>query len=102
MKPSTPTTLTPTPLALRPRETATALPISPPAYAKSRGVKPDTVRLWIRTGQLDAVNYAKNPGGKPCWKIFPDAIEKFEARRAARPAPKPERKTKSVEITEYV
>jgi hypothetical protein len=69
--------------------------ISPPTYANRIGVKSDTVRYWITTGQLDAVDFSKNSGGRPRWKIFPEAIAEFEARRAAKPAaPKPARQKK--------
>jgi hypothetical protein len=79
--------------------------LTPPAYARQLGVKPEKIRLWILRGELRAVNVAENIGGRPCWKIPPDAIEEFEARRAAKPpASKPKRKTKPLDsdCVEYV
>ena len=78
-------------------------PITPPVYAKSRGVKNDKVLYWIKTGELAAINFARNPGGRPSWKIFPEAIADFERRRASKPPPKqPPRQKKKTEIPRYV
>ena len=59
-------------------------PITPPTFAKSRGVKSDKVLHWIKTGELAAVNFATSPGGRPRWKIFPEAIADSERHRAAK------------------
>lgn len=63
-------------------------------YAELRGVGLDTVLHWIATGQLRAVNVAKNPNGlRPRWRIAADAIEAFEAARQVSPkAPAPRRR----------
>lgn len=47
----------------------------------------DTVRTWIATGQLKAVNAGKHPrGGKPRWKILQSDLEAFLAARSNGPA----------------
>ncbi|RIK74725.1 MAG: hypothetical protein DCC68_22510 [Planctomycetota bacterium] len=56
-----------------------------PEYADECGVSQHTVLDWIRTGELAAFNVARKPGGRPSWRISREAIEQFEAARAATP-----------------
>jgi len=65
--------------------------LSPPQAAKVLGVKSDTVRYWIHTGQLPAVNIAKKEGGRPQFAIPPAALETFKTRRSTRQPVKPKR-----------
>ena len=66
--------------------------LSPPEYAKRLGVKAAKVILWIQRGKLRAVNAATHQYGRPRWRIPPDAIAEFEARRAAKPVAKVSRR----------
>jgi excisionase family DNA binding protein len=59
--------------------------LTPPEVAKQLGVSADTVRGWISSGALKAVNVA-GPGKRPSHLISPDALAEFERRRAPEPA----------------
>lgn len=65
---------------------------TPPAIGRRYGVKPQKVLLWIANGELDAVNVAERPTGRPRWRITSEAIERFELRRSAVPRIKPQRR----------
>ncbi len=52
-------------------------------------VNPDKVRLWIRRGELRAVNTATARCGRPRWVGSPDALAEFERRRTSGPPPRP-------------
>ena len=59
----------------------------------------DKVRGFIRRGELLAVNLASHLSGKPQWRITPEAVAAFEARRTSAPPPKtPRRKKRTGEI----
>jgi hypothetical protein len=62
--------------------------LTPPEYARSRGVDAHKIAALIKSGELEAVNFATSTGGRPRWKISPEAIAIFEAARSATPAPK--------------
>jgi hypothetical protein len=79
--------------------------ITPPALAKLWQCKPSKIITWIRNGELEAINMARDPGGRPRYRITPEAIKKFEQRRTAQPAPKQPRryrKPKSTDFIEYI
>ncbi|HUY88991.1 MAG TPA: helix-turn-helix domain-containing protein [Pirellulales bacterium] len=59
--------------------------LTPPEVAKRLGVSADTVRGWISTGTLKAVNVA-GPGKRPSHRISPEALAEFEQRRTPAPA----------------
>jgi hypothetical protein len=75
---------------------------TPPAYAASRGLDVHQVLGWIKTGQLQAVNFSDG-AQRPRYRISPEAIAAFEAARSARPEPKITRirRRKDPNITEY-
>lgn len=59
----------------------------------------DTVRLWIRTGQLTASNVCRSPlAKKPRWRIRRADLEQFLASRQNRPpaVPTPRQSRRSV------
>lgn len=76
--------------------------VTPPQYARSRGVKPAKVLAWIASGELVGVNMADSPSGRPRWRISPEAIENFERRRSSQPTPKPTRKRRLPAVPKYV
>jgi excisionase family DNA binding protein len=65
--------------------------LSPPQVAKMLGVKGDTVRHWIHSGQLPAVNVAKKEGGRPQFAVTPAGLDIFATRRSTRPPVKQKR-----------
>ncbi len=53
----------------------------------------DKVRGLLGRGELVGVNMATNLTGRPQWRIAPEAVAAFEARRtSAPPPPKPARR----------
>lgn len=72
--------------------------------ATSRGVNVTKVLAWIDSGELKAVNCAKNRNGLPRWKIPAEALAAFDRARASTPSPPPAkaRGRKLNEPTEYV
>jgi transposase len=67
-------------------------------------VSPHTVLTWIRDGSMTAVNVARRPGGKPRWRITPEALQTFELLRSAQPVevkPRRRRKRESANVVEF-
>ena len=64
--------------------------------AKSLGCDQRAVLSWIHTCELEAVNTARRPLGKPRWKIPVEAWEAFKLARSNRativPASTPRRR----------
>ncbi len=76
--------------------------ISPNQLSKQLGIRPQKVLGWIARGELQAVNLADHTGGRPRWKILPEALEAFLAGRQSLPAVAPARRRKRlVGIKEY-
>lgn len=67
----------------------TTKPLTPPQLAKRFGVSVHKVLGWIASGEIVAVNMAEKLGGRPRWRIFPEAIEAFLLRRSSKPDVKP-------------
>ncbi|GEM_PF-1223890 len=59
--------------------------LTPPQVAQRYGVSPDTVRGWIASGQLPAVNVGK--GSRPRFRISADALREFDAKRPPKVVP---------------
>jgi transposase len=66
--------------------------ITPNTYAKRLGVSIHKILAWIRRGELRALNVANDTARRPQWKIMPEALAAFEAKRAAVPTTKPARR----------
>lgn len=62
--------------------------------AKQFRVAEGKVRGWIASHQLAAINVAADESCRPKWRISPEAIEAFVARRQAKPAVKISRRRK--------
>lgn len=78
--------------ALRPRRRAGskgAAPeanlLTPPQVAQRYGVSPDTVRAWIASGDLRAVNVGK--GKRPRYRVPGEAMKELDAKRLPRVVP---------------
>lgn len=69
---------------------------TPPQVAEKYGVKPETVRSWIASGELEAVNLASPKSTRSRWRVMPDALERFLAGRSNHKpeAAKPRRRRK--------
>ena len=81
---------------------------SPPQLAEELGVDPSKIRCLIRSGELRANNLATRDGGRPRWRIAPEALVEFLQRRQASanmtlrsPRRKRKCKRKSENVTEY-
>lgn len=76
---------------------------TPPEIAKLLRVSPDTVRGWIRSGELKASDLSATRGGRPSFRINEDSVRQFLALRSVSPPPKPtrRRKQRDIAITEY-
>jgi hypothetical protein len=61
------------------------LSFKPSEVAERYRIDTDKVFAWIRTGELPAINIAQSRGGRPRWRITPEALAAFEAARAAQP-----------------
>jgi transposase len=64
-----------------------------------------TVLHWIARGELAAVNVARAAGGKPHWRVTPEALQAFELLRSAQPIePQPQprrRRRRDAEVIEF-
>lgn len=69
------------------------------------GCKTAKVVQLIRSGQLEAFNITKTLGGRPRFRITPEALKHFEQQRSATPAPKQPRRyrrPKGSDFVEYI
>jgi hypothetical protein len=69
--------------------------------ARRLRVGEDTVRTWIKRGELVAVNTAAALCGKPRWIVTPAALEAFERRRSSGNAVKPIRRRGRLPVVDY-
>lgn len=60
--------------------------LTPPQIAKLLGVGVDKVAAFIERGELVAVNTSLT-GGRPRWKVEPEALRRFLDGRSNRPKP---------------
>jgi len=66
--------------------------LTPPQVARVLGVSPETVRGWIRSGELKAVNLADPQSPRPRYRIERDALTSFATgRETIAPTPNPQR-----------
>ncbi len=77
--------------------------LTPPEVARRFGVGADKVLIWIRNGELRAVNVATLASGRPRYAIDPADLAAFEQRRAvqAKPAAAPRRRKAPAGVIEY-
>ena len=73
----------------------TAKAMTPMQYAKTLGIDVETVRNWIRSGELAAVNTASSPAKKVRWRITMAAVADFEKRRSNRVKAQPEHRNRA-------
>jgi excisionase family DNA binding protein len=71
--------------------------------AETLRVNATKVGGWIARGELAAADVSSRSGGKPRWRISPDALEAFLLRRAAPDAPPVrKRRKRNPEVIEFV
>ena len=59
--------------------------LTPPEIARQYGLATTKVLLWIRTGELVALNLANRGCVRPRYSITPAALEAFEKSRRVVP-----------------
>lgn len=70
--------------------------------AERYGVTQHTVIAWIQSGDLKAVDVSRRRGGKPHWRISPEALEAFEfSRMPVPPPPKTRRRKRDPNVIEF-
>ena len=65
-----------------------------PEVAQRWGVSQDTVRRWIKSGELRYTDAAGVRGGRPHYVIDVADLAAFEARRSGGKTPTPKRRRK--------
>ena len=67
--------------------------LSPPKLARRWGKKPQAVLALIKSGELRALDLRAAGAKVPRWRISPEALAEFEAKRSNTPtvAPTPTR-----------
>lgn len=63
--------------------------VTPNRLADRWGISVRKIHEWIGSGELVALNVARDLKGKPQWIITAEAIANFEAKRSSKPSPKP-------------
>ena len=79
--------------------------LTPPQLARQLRIEPPKVIAWINRGELRAVNVADRTGGRPRWRISPDAVDEFmRPRESKTPAPtvKRPKRTQPADFIEIV
>jgi hypothetical protein len=61
----------------------------------------DKIRLWVRRGELAAVNVAGRLCGRTQLRVMPEALAAFEAARDAAPPPRPPRRRRPAQQVDY-
>jgi len=69
--------------------------------AERLAVTQHTVLAWIRSGELKAMDVSRTRGGKPQWRVTPEALEAFELARTATPTPPRRRRRKKPDVVEF-
>lgn len=69
--------------------------LTPPEIARQLGIDPSKVVAWIRRGELVAANLAEHRGGRPRFRVSPDALQQFLVGRQTTPEPKPVRRRRA-------
>ena len=70
----------------------TARNLTPPTIAKRYRVACETVVLWIRAGELPAINVARRGCRRPRYRCSEADLADFEAGRQVQPPIKPVRR----------
>jgi len=74
--------------------------LTPPQVAKLLQVKPDTVRAWIVSGRMPALNLAL-PGKRAQYRITQEQLNQFQARCTVVKAEKPQSRRQTIPFQRY-
>ena len=66
--------------------------LTPPELGRMKGIEPEKILGWSRSGELKAINYAQRATGRPRWRIKLEDWLAFEESRTARPKPQSARR----------
>jgi len=72
--------------------------------AKIAGVSYDTMIAWANWKEIEAVNVAKKPGGRPRWRVAPTELHRFLRSRARYRYEPPQRRRRlrqCEQVTKY-
>ena len=58
--------------------------LTPPQVARRWGVANEKVSDLIHSGQLEAINLATDPAGRPRYRIYLSEVERFEQTRSSK------------------
>ncbi len=73
--------------------------LTPRECARLLRVSPDTIRSWIASGRLGAINTAQTRCGRPRFVVLQCHLQEFTRRNAATaPRPAPRRRRPAGEI----
>ena len=73
--------------------------LTPPQVAEQLAVDPSKVIVWIKRGELVAVNLASRIDGRARYRISAEALGEFLRRRTATPTARPTRSRRRRETT---
>ncbi len=68
--------------------------MTPPQVARILQVKSDTVRTWIRSGELRGFNVAAPSAQRPRFRVRDEDLQEFMERRELKPAQKSRRRAR--------
>jgi hypothetical protein len=75
--------------------------LTPPEIGRRLRVSADKVRGWIMRGELRAIDVADRVGSRPRWRVAPNDLADFEARRTATRTPPVKRRRQRTGVIEY-
>jgi hypothetical protein len=61
----------------------------------------DKIMVWIRRGELRALDMSSSRSGRPRFVVTAEMVAEFEARRATTPPPKPVRRKKRTDEVDF-
>jgi transposase len=66
------------------------------------GVSEHTVLIWIRLGDLRAIDVSRQRGGRPKWRVTAEALQEFElARTPTPPPPRARRRKRPADVIKF-
>lgn len=71
------------------------------AVAELLDIRQHGVLALIRSGELRAVDVSLTPGGRPRWRIMPDDLDAFIARRTHQASAPRRRRKPSTNVKAY-
>ncbi len=66
--------------------------LTPPQIARMWGVSVDKIHVWVRSGELAAINAATHREGRPRYLVSVNDRQAFERRRAVGRPPSSDRR----------